>query len=279
MINTFPQWVKKRVGFSDEYFETKALIEKYSLHTVCKEARCPNVYECFKKKYASFLILGPVCTRNCRFCSVKKGNVLPPDETEPDRIADAVKILGLKYVVITSVTRDDLPDGGAEHFSISVKKIRAKNPGTKIELLIPDFKGDVKSLQIVFESKPDVLSHNLETVPRLYPSLRGDADYKTSLNVLYLSKNAGFVTKSSIMVGLGEKEEESIGVMRDLRSAGCDFLVIGQYLQSQKDNLPVVEFIAPETFEYYKQTGESMGFKKVFSGTFYRSSYLAHTMI
>lgn len=275
MNKTFPQWIKKKVCITDKYLETKALIEKYSLNTVCKEARCPNIYECFQKKYATFLILGQVCTRNCRFCSVKKGKTSLPDPNEPEKIAYAISKLNLKYIVLTSVTRDDLPDGGANQFAMCVKKIREKSPETKIELLIPDFKGTADNLKIIFESKPDVISHNLETVPRLYPSIRQLADYNTSLDVLLQSKNAGFITKSSIMLGLGETQEEIIGVMNDLRRIFCDFFVIGQYLQSDKNNMPVIEFIKPELFDYYKKTGESLGFKKVFAGTFFRTSYHA----
>lgn len=279
MNKTFPQWVKKRISITDEYLETKSLIEKYSLNTVCKEARCPNIYECFKKRYATFLILGQVCTRRCRFCSVKKGKTFPPDLNEPEKIAEIVAKLNLKYAVITSVTRDDLSDGGANQFSECVKKIREKSPETKIEVLIPDFRGNSERLRIVFESSPDVISHNLETVPALYSSIRQMADYNTSLNVLLQSKNAGFMTKSSIIAGLGEKKEEVIDVMKDLRRVLCDFFVIGQYLQPDKNNIPVVEFIRPEVFEYYKKTGESMGFKKVFAGTFYRTSYHAEESV
>ncbi|MCL5674513.1 MAG: lipoyl synthase [Candidatus Omnitrophica bacterium] len=275
MNKPFPQWIKKRFSITDEYLETKSLVEKYSLNSVCKEARCPNIYECFKKKYVTFLILGQVCTRRCGFCSVKKGKTLPPDPGEPEKIAELVAKLNLKYVVITSVTRDDLSDYGANQFSLCVKKIREKSPETQVELLIPDLNGNPENLKIIFESKPDVLSHNMETVPGLYSSIRQMADYNTSLNVLLQSKNAGFITKSSIMVGLGEKEEEVIDVMKDLRSVFCDFFVIGQYLQPDKNRLPVVEFIRPEIFEKYQKIGESLGFKKVFSGVFYRSSYRA----
>ena len=275
MDKKFPEWVRKRVRFSQGYLDTKKILEGCGVNTVCREAACPNIHECFEKKYATFLILGPVCTRNCRFCNVLSGTPEKPDELEPERVAEAVTKLGLKHVVITSVTRDDLEDGGSSHFAKCVEKTRKACPETTIEVLIPDFKGRDESLKTLFESRPDIISHNVETVPGLYPFIRQKADYSLSLEVLRKSKSAGFATKSSIMLGLGETEKEVLETMKDLRKVLCDYFVIGQYLCPGKENIPVKEFIRPEKFEFYRLEGESMGFKKIFAGTFYRSSYLA----
>lgn len=275
-MNRLPDWVRKKISISENYKLTKAVIQKYDLNTVCTDANCPNIYECFEKKYATFMILGDVCTRSCRFCSVNhSGKTQKPDTKEPENIAMAVKELGLRYVVITSVTRDDLEDGGAQHFAHCIKEIRRLNPQTKIEPLIPDLKGSFKNLDIVLNASPDVVSHNLETVYSLYPFVRPQADYHTSLKLLEYAKNQGFLTKSGIMLGLGETETEVIELMEDLRKIECDFLVIGQYLKSSPENLDVKEFIHPDVFQRYKVIGEKMGFKKVFSGVFCRSSYMA----
>jgi len=275
MDKKFPEWVRKKIVITPEYEETRRILRDSGLNTVCEHARCPNVCECYGRKYATFMILGSVCTRNCAFCSVEKGKPVPPDPAEPEKIAGAVRKLGLRYVVLTSVTRDDLPDGGAGHFAACIRAIHESSPGSKVEVLIPDFMGDRASLRVVLSSNPDVLAHNLETVPSLYSAIRPGADYHASLRVLEWSKQDGFLTKSGIMAGLGETHEEVLQVMRDLRSAGCDFFVIGQYLQPSKSNFPVKEFIRPEVFEAYRKTGEEMGFKKVFAGTFCRSSYMA----
>ncbi len=275
-MNRFPVWVKKTIKSSQEYETTKNILQRYGLNTVCVHARCPNIYECFGKKYASFMILGSICTRACRFCSVSHTTDMPDvDAEEPEKIAQAVKELGLRYVVITSPTRDDLPDGGAGHFARCIMEIRRENPGIKIEPLIPDFKGNKDFLMVVLDARPDVVSHNLETVPSLYVSVRPQANYATSLNVLENAKKHGFLIKSGIMVGLGETFDDVINVMNDLRSINCDFFVIGQYLKSAPENLDVKEFIKPEVFKEYKHIGEKIGFKMVFSGVFCRSSYMA----
>ncbi|HOK81090.1 MAG TPA: lipoyl synthase [bacterium] len=275
-MNKFPEWVKKKILVDENYQETKSVIKKYSLHTVCTDARCPNIYECFSKKYATFMILGNVCTRACKFCSVNHNQMPQPvDPQEPQHIARAVKELGLKYIVITSVTRDDLADGGAKHFADCINEIRKTSLDTKIEPLIPDFKGNVESVEIVLEAKPDILAHNVETVPALYSRVRPQANYTISLKILEHAKKKGFLTKSAMMVGFGETRNEIIQVMKDLRSIDCDFFVIGQYLKPSYESIDVKEFVRPEVFEEYRVIGEQMGFKKVFAGVFCRSSYMA----
>ncbi len=260
--------------------KVKSILDSADLHTVCEEARCPNLGECFSKGTATILILGRICTRNCGFCAVEHGVSAPPEEEEPERVAQAVKKMGLHYVVITSVTRDDLPDGGACHFAKTIHAIRAMDRGIKIEVLIPDFKGDVSSLLTVLREGPDVLNHNIETIPRLYEGVRPQADYKRSLRLLKRAKERGSqtLTKSGFMLGLGEREEEIFSLLRDLSDAGCDFLTIGQYLQPRPDRLPVVRYIPPEDFEKIKKIGEEMGFRSVASGPFVRSSFHAAQM-
>ncbi|MGB9642994.1 MAG: lipoyl synthase [Candidatus Ratteibacteria bacterium] len=275
-MKRFPEWVKKKIVVDENYEETKSVIKKYSLHTVCTDARCPNIYECFSKKYATFMILGNVCTRFCKFCSVNHNQLPQPvDPREPQHLARAVKELGLKYVVITSVTRDDLADGGAKHFADCINEIRKASLDTKIEPLIPDFKGSIESVEMVLEAKPDILAHNVETVPALYFRVRPQANYTVSLKILEHAKKKGFLTKSAIMVGLGETRNQIIQVMKDLRNIDCDFFVIGQYLKPSHESIDVKEFVKPEVFEEYRIIGEQMGFKKVFAGVFCRSSYMA----
>jgi len=273
----FPYWIKKRAPDQELLQEMEKLLRSLSLHTVCEEARCPNMGECFSKKTATFMILGDVCTRNCKFCAVEKGKPLPLDIEEPENVAEAVKRLNLNYVVITSVTRDDLKDGGAEHFARTVKEIRNRNEKIKIELLIPDFKGSLSSLQLVLEAEPEVLNHNLETVPRLYSEVRPQADYKRSLNLLKRSKklSPSIYTKSGLMVGLGEKFKEVVEVMRNLREVECDMLTIGQYLRPSTKHLKIKEFVSPEKFEEYEKIGKSLGFSSIMAGPFVRSSYRA----
>jgi len=275
-----PEWLKKRVNLNEMVY-VKDLLRKLSLHTVCEEANCPNISECFSRKIATFLILGHICTRNCKFCNIRKGRPEPVDENESIRVAEAVEKLGLSFVVITSVTRDDLEDGGAGIFSATVREIRKIKGGIRIELLIPDFKGDKEALEKVVNSHPEIISHNVETVPSLYPEVRSKSDYKLSLKVLENVKKMerGIYTKSGIMVGLGEKDKEVIDVMRDLREVGCDFLSIGQYLQPSKNHYPVREYIEPEKFEFYKEEALKLGFKHVKSGVYVRSSYLAEDYI
>ncbi|MCM8822759.1 MAG: lipoyl synthase [Candidatus Omnitrophica bacterium] len=275
-MNKFPEWIRKRIVISEKYRLTDAIIKKYMLNTVCANARCPNIYECFEKNYATFMILGDVCTRACKFCSVNHQNKPTfVDPNEPEKIAMAIRELGLRYVVITSVTRDDLSDGGAEHFSNCIRTIRKLNPETKIELLIPDLKGNIQHLDIILDAMPDVLSHNIETVQSLYAEVRPQADYRRSLKILEHAKRRNFLTKSALMLGLGETKNQVIETMRDLRQVGCDFFVIGQYLKPSSECADVKEFIRPGVFDEYRVIGENMGFKKVFSGVFCRSSYMA----
>jgi lipoic acid synthetase len=268
-----PPWLKNLQ-------KVKSVLDEGDLHTVCEEARCPNLGECFCSGTATFLILGKICTRNCGFCAVDHGIPAPIDETEPEKVAQAVKKMGIQYVVITSVTRDDLPDGGASLFVKTIRAIRALDPKIKVEVLIPDFQGDPYSLEIVLKEGPDVLNHNIETISRLYNQVRPQADYKRSLNLLRKSKELypHFFTKSGFMVGLGEIQEEILELFRNLRDVGCDFLTIGQYLQPRKDRLPVNRFVPPEEFEEYKRIGEEMGFRAVASGPFVRSSFHASQM-
>ena len=278
-----PPWLKKRIPPFEDLVKVKSILDSAELHTVCEEARCPNLGECFSKGTATILILGKVCTRNCGFCAVAYGVSGPSDEEEPERVARAVKKMGLHYVVITSVTRDDLPDGGASHFAKTIQAIQAiQAPGReiKVEVLIPDFQGDLSSLGAVLEAGPDVLNHNIETVPRLYQEVRPQADYGRSLNLLKRAKerDAQTLTKSGFMLGLGETEEEILSLLRDLNEVGCAFLTIGQYLQPRPDRLPVVRYLPPEEFEAYRKIGEEMGFKSVASGPFVRSSFHAAQM-
>src|SRR4030043_623274 len=275
-----PHWLKKRIPPFQDIQKVKSILEQTDLHTVCEEARCPNLGECFSRGTSTFLILGRVCTRNCGFCAVEHGIPVPPDEAEPQIMAQAVKKMGLQYVVVTSVTRDDLPDGGASLFAKTVQAIRALDPKIKIEVLIPDFQGDSTSLAIVLKEGPDVLNHNIETIARLYPEVRPQANYKRSIDLLRRSKEdyPHIPTKSGFMLGLGETHEEVLELLRNLREVECDFLTIGQYLQPRPDRLPVVRFIPPEEFDEYKRVGHEMGFKAVAAGPFVRSSFHASEM-
>ncbi|MEI9477262.1 MAG: lipoyl synthase [Deltaproteobacteria bacterium] len=275
-----PPWLKIRLSQLQDTSKVKSILNVTSLHTVCEEARCPNLGECFSSGTATILILGKICTRNCGFCAVEHGIPASLDESEPERVATAISKMQLQYVVVTSVTRDDLPDGGASVFAKTIRAVRALDPKIKIEVLIPDFKGDKASLVTVLKESPDVLNHNVETVPRLYPQVRPQADYRRSLDLLQRVKefNSQMVTKSGFMLGLGESREEVLELLLALRKAGCDFLTIGQYLQPGLDRLPVVEYVPPEEFEEYKKIGEEMGFKSVASGPFVRSSFHASEM-
>lgn len=276
-MSKFPEILRKKFAAPGEYNSVKNLLKINSLNTVCESAKCPNRFECFNCGTATFLILGSSCTRKCRFCAVDKGDVLPPDNDEPRRVADAVNQLRLKYVVITSVTRDDLNDGGAAHFAECISKCRDAETKPQIEILIPDLMGDIESLEIVLKAKPDVLNHNIETVPRLYQTLRPQAEYKRSLDVLKYSAEyeSEIITKSGIMVGLGETEDEVINVMEDLRKANCSILTIGQYLRPDKNCYPVQKIIDEETYKKYNEKGIELGFKEVVAGAFVRSSYKA----
>jgi lipoic acid synthetase len=255
----------------------RKLMRDLKLHTVCDSAQCPNRTECFRQNTATFLILGDICTRNCTFCAVNKGKPLTPDPQEPGHVVAAVKRLGLRYVVVTSVTRDDLPDGGASQFARTVTAIRESDPGIMVEVLVPDFMGSPSALQTVIDSSPNVINHNVETVPRLYPEVRPRADYQRSIGLLKQTRDTTkeMVTKSGLMLGLGESRAEVIAVMTDLRQAGCDLLTIGQYLQPSPGHHPVVEFVTPEEFEEYGKTGRQLGFRYVVSAPLVRSSFHA----
>jgi lipoic acid synthetase len=272
-----PHWLKRRIDFGNTYQDMRNALSVYNVSTVCNEARCPNCKECFSRGKAAFLILGKICTRKCAFCAIDSGIPLPPDPEEPEKIAKSVRLLELGYVVITSVTRDDLPDGGAEHFVKTVQAIRKVNPDVIIELLIPDFGGDETPLRLIMEAKPDVINHNLETVPRLYKDVRPEADYKRSLNLLGLaSRNSdGIRTKSGIMLGLGENEDEVEALLGDLIETGCRTLTIGQYLQPSFTHIHVMRYISPEEFDSWRDKALGMGFESVASGPFVRSSYNA----
>ncbi len=272
--------MKKRIPPPQDLLKIKSILRETKLHTVCEEARCPNLGECFSRGTATFLILGEICTRDCGFCAVEHGNPALLEQEEAGRVAQAIQKMGLHYVVITSVTRDDLPDGGASQFARTIRAIRAIGQKIKVEVLIPDFGGELSALTVVLEERPDVLNHNIETVPRLYPTVRPQADYERSLDLLKKSKDfyPRILTKSGFMLGLGEREEEVINLLKDLREAGCDLLTIGQYLQPRPDRLPVARYIPPEEFEEYKKIGEEVGFKSVASGPFIRSSFHAAQM-
>jgi lipoic acid synthetase len=275
-----PAWLKVKPFWNENYRQLKKLLSTAGLNTVCQEANCPNIRECFGNGTATFLILGKICTRSCSFCNIQKGIPLEIDLTEPTKIARAVKFLNLKYVVITSVTRDDLKDGGASIFAESINQIREINPVVKVEVLIPDFSGSEESLKTVLKTKPDALNHNLETVKRLYPLARYGADYNRSLGILRKAKeyDKKLITKSGIMIGLGEKWEEIIESMQDLRKVGCDILTIGQYLSPSGDHLPIDRYYTPEEFEKLREIARRLGFLGVHSGPLVRSSYLAHQL-
>ena len=273
-ITRKPEWLKKQFDPIAEARMT-ALLRSLSLHTVCEDANCPNRSECFKSKTATFLILGDVCTRGCRYCAVAKGAPQPLDPDEPQRVAEASEQLGLRHIVVTSVTRDDLPDGGADHFARTIKALKERLPQSTIEVLIPDFQGSAEALRRVMDAKPDIINHNVETVASLYPVVRPQADYGRSLELLRRVKQAGLYSKTGFMVGLGETRQDVLALLNDLVAAGCDMLTIGQYLQPSKNHLPVVEFITPAQFDEYKEIAMQKGIRFVASGPFVRSSYHA----
>ncbi|HBG47564.1 MAG TPA: lipoyl synthase [Deltaproteobacteria bacterium] len=279
-MKRLPPWAKKTLGPSDKLHEVKSILRKRNLHTVCESARCPNIGECFSKPTATFMILGDVCTRTCGFCSIdKSGSPLLVDPHEPANIALAASEMRLKHVVITSVTRDDLPDGGSGQFALTIKAVKDNISGILVEVLTPDFKGEKEALSTVLEAGPDIFNHNLETVPSLYPRVRPQADYQRSLEVICSARRPGILTKSGIMVGLGETGEEVRSLLRDLKSAGCDAVTIGQYLRPTRESLEVVEYVEPEVFKEYEEYGRSIGFQHVYSGTFVRSSYNAEKLL
>ena len=272
-----PSWLRRKLPSGPEYEKIRAMIGKGQLHTVCQEANCPNQFECFSARTATFLILGATCTRNCRFCNIDGGQPGPLDPDEPRRVAEAAAGMGLRYVVVTSVTRDDLEDGGAGHFAATIRALRAKIPGVRVEVLIPDFQGDRSALATVLTAGPEVLNHNMETVRRLYPDVRPQADYHRSLELLArVGEIAPAIpAKSGIMLGLGETEEEVRRTITDVYRTGCRMLTIGQYLQPTPGHLPVVEFVPPEEFERWRRLALDVGFEKVAAGPFVRSSYHA----
>jgi lipoyl synthase len=270
-----PDWLKVRLPTGNNYKDVLSLMRRAKLHTVCEEAKCPNLGECWNNRTATFMILGDTCTRSCGFCNVKVGFPNKLDLEEPIRVAEAVEELELKHVVITSVNRDELKDGGASVFSETVRSIREKVPDCTIEILIPDFKGSEESFQMIMKNPPDILNHNLETIKRLYPVVRPQAKYERSLELIKWFKDNGLRTKSGIMVGIGEKPDEVINLLYDLIGNGCDILTIGQYLQPTKNHLPVDRYVLPEEFVMYKQKGLEIGFKAVESAPLVRSSYHA----
>jgi lipoic acid synthetase len=280
-MSKLPPWLIKRTPKSQNIKKLRSLVDDPDIHTVCEGAKCPNIGECYSNRTMTFMILGDVCTRACRFCAVSFGTPLPVDETEPKRVAEAAKKLGLKYVVITSVTRDDLPDGGAQQFQNTIKVVRGQLSGVGIEVLIPDFKGEINSLKRVVDAKPDVINHNVETIPRLYPKIRPQADYQRSLDLLVNVKklDGNICTKSGLMVGLGESFGEVAEVLSDLRKVDCDIVTVGQYIPPSKDHAPVAAYLEPGVFEKYNEIGIEMGFKHVSSGPFVRSSYQAEKVL
>ncbi len=271
-----PEWLKSRIS-SAQSVQIANMLRGLGLNSVCEGANCPNMGECFKNKTVTFMILGNVCTRNCAFCAVPKGSPQPVEPDEPEHVAAAAKKLGLLHTVVTSVTRDDLADGGAEQFSATVRALKRALPNSTIEVLIPDFKGDLVCLKTVMASGPDIINHNIETVPSLYTTVRPMAVYERSLELLKRVKtySEGIYSKTGIMVGLGETTAEVLAVMDDLLAAGCDMLTIGQYLQPSKGHLPVVEFVPPAQFDAYKEKGLKKGFKFIASGPLVRSSFHA----
>ncbi len=268
-------WLKVRLPHGDNYVELKQLVREKRLHTVCESAGCPNIGECWNQKTATFMILGDVCTRSCGFCDVKTGRPLGLDREEPARVAEAIKALGLKHAVLTSVNRDELSDGGAAIWAATIRQVKAFNPGCTVEALVPDFEGLEASLLTVLQAKPDILAHNTETVPRLYRTVRPQAKYPRSLELLQRAKKQGFITKSGLMVGLGEEWEELRQVMRDLCAVHCDIVTIGQYLQPSRRHLPVLRIYTPEEFQHLRQEGLACGFRHVEAGPLVRSSYHA----
>lgn len=277
MNRRIPEWLTVKAPRRGMYEEMAGFLKSMGLHTVCQSASCPNIGECFSRHTATFMILGNSCTRSCGFCGVCHDGPTPVDPDEPRRVGEASAKLGLRYIVVTSVTRDDLPDGGAHQFAETIRQLKAAIPDAKVEVLIPDFLGDRAALETVLEAGPFVLNHNVETVPRLYSTVRPQAEYNRSLTLIETAKRfpASIYVKSGLMVGLGEDNGEVVGVLSDLRRAGCDIVTIGQYLQPSRRNLPVVEYVPPAQFAEYERIGREMGFRHVAAGPFVRSSYHA----
>ena len=274
-----PAWLKVRLPSKGQFFQVSNVLRAKKLHTICESARCPNIGECWSRKTATFLVLGDTCTRDCGFCAVSKGRPIPPDTEEPVHVAEAVAAMGLRYAVITSVTRDDLEDGGASHFARVIREVRTKNPGTRIEVLVPDFGGNGEALGTVLAEEPDVLNHNLETVETLYPLIRRPREnYRRSLGLIAAAKGKGARTKSGLMLGLGETTSDVLRTLSDLRGAGCDLLTLGQYLRPAAENAPVVRYYSPAEFSDLRTEALRLGFLEVASGPLVRSSYEAERL-
>jgi len=270
-----PAWLRRPLASDRRFFTTSALLNEQGLSTVCKEANCPNRQECFSSGTATFLILGETCTRNCRFCNIHSGQTSAPDPTEPQRVAQAAVTLGLKHVVVTSVTRDDLDDGGSAQFAAVIRELRQALPQSSVEVLIPDFQGDASALRTVMDAKPDIINHNVETHPALYALVRPQADYTQSLELLRRVNDGGMTAKSGLMVGLGETDDQVRQVMADLHAAGCSIVTIGQYLPPTSQHHRLDRYVTPEQFDEYAAYGRSLGLRHVFSGPLVRSSYHA----
>jgi len=274
-----PSWLKVKLPTHDNFFYVSHLLKDKNLNTICQSAKCPNIAECWSHKTATFLILGDTCTRGCSFCAVKKGSPAPLSSQEPKKTAEAIVAMGLRYAVITSVTRDDLPDGGAEHFAQTLEAVRKKAPEVRLEVLIPDFQGNDAALQRVLAANPDIINHNIEVPENIYPLInRPLINYRRSLQVLKRSKELGASTKSGLMIGLGEQREDILRTLSDLRGVSCDLLTIGQYLQPTKQNAPVQRYYTPEEFKDLLELALTFGFKAVVSGPLVRSSYRAHAL-
>lgn len=270
-----PDWLKIKLPKGTNFTQVKSIVQRYNLHTICTSGKCPNMGECWAAGTATLMILGDVCTRSCKFCATKTGKPLPVDANEPSNVAESIRLMGLKHAVLTSVDRDDLPDKGAGHWAATIKDVKRVNPETTMEVLIPDFDGEPNLIGLVVDARPDIISHNLETVRRLTPLVRSRAKYDVSLKVLKTIAESGVVPKSGIMLGLGETREEVLETMDDLLSVGCKVFTIGQYLQPTKEHLPVEAYVHPDVFEEYRQIGLAKGFKNVESAPLVRSSYHA----
>ena len=270
-----PEWLKIKLHDGEGYAEVAHIVERHGLHTICSSGKCPNKAECWSRKTATFMILGDICTRGCKFCATPTGRPLPIDPNEPQKVAESIRLMGLKHAVITSVDRDDLPDAGAEHWSRVIEAVKATNPDTTIEVLLPDFDGKEELMDIVIAAKPHILGHNLETIRRITPLVRSKAKYDTSLKTLAYFAASGIPTKSGLMVGLGESHEEVVEALGDLRKAGVEIVTLGQYLRPTAKHYPVDKYVTPEEFDQFKKEGLEMGFKYVASAPLVRSSYLA----
>lgn len=274
-----PEWLKVNFGSNEKYAETKRIVDTHCLHTICSSGRCPNIGECWRRGTATFMIAGDICTRSCKFCNTKTGKPLPLDPAEPENIAKSIQLMKLKHAVITSVDRDDLDDLGAHHWAETIRQVKKLNPETTLEVLIPDFQQREELIEIVAAERPDIISHNMETVRRITPEVRSAAKYDTSLNVIRMIAERGIVAKSGIMVGLGETVQEVEELMDDLLQNKCSILTIGQYLQPTHRHYPVREYVTPEQFDRYRETGLAKGFRDVESGPLVRSSYHAEKHI